>query len=103
MSRPDSTRGLVRLEVAKGQADPPLSRYIEAYKATVLVEEDVMGPPELRVCLRSLGYDPTEAELPALVSAAQWEHILPFVDCTGFCIMMEEIVSGQVPCTLAKV
>ena len=85
-----------------GLAEPDVIRYMQAYEAVPLAEANCMRAPDLRVCLQSLGYAPTEEELPQLVVHAQWEHNTSFVDVDGFVLLMKAIVSREVPCNIAR-
>ena len=83
-----------------GLTEHDVTRYVQAYEAVPLAEANCMWAPDLRVCLQSLGYAPTDEELPQLVVHAQWEHNTSFVDVDGFVLLMKAIVSREVPCAL---
>jgi hypothetical protein len=83
-----------------GLSETDVIRYMAAYQAVELEEENCMLAPDLRVCLQSLGFEPTDEELHQLILHSQWEHITKFVDLDGFVFLMKAIVSQEVPCTL---
>jgi Ca2+-binding EF-hand superfamily protein len=82
-----------------GLAEQDVTRYMEAFQAMDL-EDGAASAPDLRLCLQSLGYKPTDEELLKLVLVAQWEQHTSFVDVDGFVFLMKAIVSQEVPCTL---
>ncbi len=82
-----------------GLLEQEVVRYIEAYTAVDEAREHCLWATELRQCLQLVGYAPTNEELPGLVHAAQWEHILSYVDCDGFVFLMGAIRSGEVQCS----